>query len=85
MGINKKKVGHARDKVKKHTKAAKAEARRIAREKAHKWRRMIGTPHMILGALLVAMAAAGLSYSGVSDGERYDLPCICRKAECAGH
>lgn len=65
MGINKKKVGHARDKVKKHTKAAKAEARRIAREKAHKWRRMIGTPHMILGALLVAMAAAGLSYSGV--------------------
>lgn len=76
MGINKKKVGCTKDemkkrteaakaKVKKHTKEAKAEARKIAREKAHKWRRMIGTTHMVLGALVVAMTAAGLSYSGV--------------------
>ena len=65
MGINKKKVGRARDEIKKRSRAARAEARRIAREKAHKWRRMMGTTHMVLGALVVAAAAAALSYSGV--------------------
>jgi len=67
MGINKKKVGHARDEMKKRTKAARAEVRKIAREKAHRWRRMIGTTHMVLGAVAVAIIAAALSYSGVID------------------
>lgn len=65
IGRTKKRAERAKAEVKKRTKEAKAEARRIAREKAHNWRRMIGTTHLILGTLVVAMAAAGLSYSGV--------------------
>lgn len=53
------------EKVKKHTKEIKAAVRKAAREKAKKWRRMMGAKHMCIGAVIFGLIAASLCYSGV--------------------
>lgn len=53
------------EKVKKHTKEIKTAVRKAAREKAKKWRRMMGAKHMCIGAVIFGLIAASLCYSGV--------------------
>ena len=54
-----------KEKVRKHTKEINVAVRRAAREKAKKWRRMMGVKHMCIGAVIFGLIAASLCYSGV--------------------
>ena len=61
----KEKLQNFRQQAMERTKEEKLAIRRKAREKAKKWRRLIGAKHMVFGALVFGMVTGMLSYSGV--------------------
>ena len=65
LNKRKEKLQNFRQQAMERTKEEKLAIRRKAREKAKKWRRLIGAKHMVFGALVFGMVTGMLSYSGV--------------------